>query len=88
VLALPLAFAAHLQGKQMKALKTTLAFLLAAFFLLCFWVSLKEVPTAIDHYRAGDVSGALTTYFLLLLSACLMVASWRWFKRLISKSSS
>lgn len=73
--------------KEMITLKKTLALVLAVFFLLCFWVSIKELPNAIDHYRAGDVSGALTTYALLLFSALLMVVCFRWFRRLTSAPS-
>jgi hypothetical protein len=64
------------------SLKNVLAVVLAIFFLLMFWVSLNDVPKAIDHYRQGDISGAITTYGLVLLSAFLMVFCWRWFKRL------
>lgn len=72
----------HKEAQVTGYLKAGFAILLLIFCTLCLIASLQQVPTAIDHWRQNDKSGAITTWVILIVSAWAMNASWRWNKRL------
>jgi hypothetical protein len=48
----------------MRIIKRILAIVLVVFCLVGWIVSIREIPTAIDHWRFGDRSGSITTWIL------------------------